>query len=129
VLFHQDFRNPATRVSKALCHHRLISVSVVVGAKASGVTKSISKCTLMARVFEDEVSILRSAKLDLLVYTDEIGSAGAAMLENLKGPDEVGRSRGRLGSVAYSRGCEKHLSEKRFVMRPTGKAPIRCFLW
>jgi hypothetical protein len=33
----------------------------------------------MARVFEDEVSILRSAKLDLLVYTDEIGSAGAAM--------------------------------------------------
>jgi hypothetical protein len=49
VLFHQDFRNPATRVSKALCHHRLISVSVVVGAKASGVTKSISKCTLMAR--------------------------------------------------------------------------------
>ena len=33
----------------------------------------------MARVFEDEVSIWRSAKLDLLVYTDEIGSAGAAM--------------------------------------------------
>ena len=78
MLFHQDFRNSATRVSKALCHHRLIS-PVVVGAKASGVTKSISKCTLMARVFEDEVSILRSAKLDLLVYTDEIGSAGAAM--------------------------------------------------
>ena len=60
----------------------------------------------MPGVFEDEVSILRSAKLDLLVYTDEIGSAGAAMLENLKGPDEVGRSRGRLGSAAYSRGCK-----------------------
>jgi hypothetical protein len=27
----------------------------------------------MARVFEDEVSILPSAKLDLLVYTDEVG--------------------------------------------------------
>ena len=79
MLFHQDFRNSATRVSKALCHHRLISASVVVGAKASGVTKSISKCTLMARVFEDKVSILRSAKLDLLVYTDEMGIAGAAM--------------------------------------------------
>jgi hypothetical protein len=39
----------------------------------------MSKCTLTARVFEDEVSILRSAKLYLLVHTDEIGSAGAAM--------------------------------------------------
>ena len=29
MLFHQDFRNSATRVSKALCHHRLISASVV----------------------------------------------------------------------------------------------------
>jgi hypothetical protein len=24
---------------------------------------------------------------------------------------------------------EEHLSEKRFVMRPTAEAPIRCFLW
>jgi hypothetical protein len=39
----------------------------------------MSKCTLTARVFEDEVSILRSAKLYLLVHTDEFGSAGAAM--------------------------------------------------
>ena len=58
MLFHQDVRNSATRVSKAPCHHRLISASVVVGAKASGVTKSISKCTLMAPVFEDEVSVV-----------------------------------------------------------------------
>ena len=40
VLFHQDFRNSATRVSKALCHHRLISASVVVGAKASWTSRS-----------------------------------------------------------------------------------------
>jgi hypothetical protein len=26
VRFHQELRNPATRVSKALCHHRLIAV-------------------------------------------------------------------------------------------------------
>jgi hypothetical protein len=26
VLFHQDLRNSATRVSKTLCHHRLIAV-------------------------------------------------------------------------------------------------------
>jgi hypothetical protein len=33
VHFHQDIGNSATRVSKALCHNRLISASVVVGAK------------------------------------------------------------------------------------------------
>jgi hypothetical protein len=78
VLFHQDFSNSATRVSKALCHHRLVSASVVAGAKASGAIKSVSECT-MVRVFADEVSTLRSAKLDRLVYTDEVRSAGAAM--------------------------------------------------
>ena len=66
MLFHQDFRNSATRVSKALCHHRLISTSVAAGAKASGATRSISECTT-ARVFKDEVSTLWSAKLDLPV--------------------------------------------------------------
>jgi hypothetical protein len=40
VLFHQGIRNSATRVSKALCHHRLISASVVVGAKASWTSRS-----------------------------------------------------------------------------------------
>jgi hypothetical protein len=52
VLFHQDFRNSTTRESKAPCRHRLISASGVVGAKASGVTKSISKCTLVARAHD-----------------------------------------------------------------------------
>jgi hypothetical protein len=41
VLFHQDFGNTAARVSQALWRHRLISPSVVAGATASGVTKSI----------------------------------------------------------------------------------------
>jgi hypothetical protein len=49
-----------------------------VGAKASGAQVDIER-TLMAGVFEDKISIMRPAKLDLLVYTDEIGSAGAAM--------------------------------------------------
>jgi hypothetical protein len=32
VLFHQGFRNSATRVSKTLCHHRLTSAIVRNGA-------------------------------------------------------------------------------------------------
>jgi hypothetical protein len=31
VRFHQDFRNSTTRVSKALCHYRLIAASVIAG--------------------------------------------------------------------------------------------------
>jgi hypothetical protein len=36
VLFHQGFRNSASRVSKTLCHHRLISAIARNGAARNG---------------------------------------------------------------------------------------------